>query len=403
MIQFMITAWNDRLLRLAFLCITLMGVAVSAIVPFQSVIGIEHLGFSPAAYALITTLGAGLSVLASVYVGILTDQTGRYCDILATCTAVGFVAGMSVFLLPSQVTFVVAHVVLFPVASTTFTQYFAMASLAAANNSALDKDVSLSFVRAAFAGAFGLTPPVIAIAVAGGMALTAVYGIAAVINVMVFGFIWRGWPTDQTALAGQSGIGFFAALKELLQGGVLLRLTLIAVIIGVNALYNILLGLLILNNLSGSAADVGWFAGGVALMEVPVMLAAAALLKHISRSGMILCGTLIYCVFLAGFGILPNMAAAWVMIIPAGIGAGILLSVTVGYVQDLVVARPGAGSSLVAVSHFGGTMFAAAVVAGAAVFTDYLGTAWLGCALAALAGVLLFVVDGARLRKATAA
>lgn len=376
-----------------------MGVAVSAIVPFQSVIGIEQLGFSRAVYALITTLGAGLSVLASVYVGILTDQTGRYRDVLAKCNAVGIVAGASVFFMPSQVTFVVAHVVLFPIASTTFTQYFAMASLAASTNKKLDKDVSLSFVRAAFAGAFGLTPPVIAIAVAGGMALTSVYGIAAVINVLVLMLVLRNWPTEQTDLAQQSGIGFLESLKELSERAVLLRLLLIAVIIGVNALYNVVLGLLILNNLGGSEADVGWFAGGVALMEVPVMLGAAAMLRYVSRSGLILIGALIYCGFLGSFGMLPDMASAWVMIVPAGIGAGILLSVTVGYVQDLVASRPGAGSSLVSVSHFGGTMFASAVFAGAAGFTDYLGTAWIGCAFAGFAALILFWMDGGKLRK----
>ena len=71
-----------------------------------------------------------------------------------------------------------------------------------------------------------------------------------------------------------------------------------------------------------------------------------------------------------------------------------MVSVTVGYVQDLVASRPGAGSSLVSVSHFGGMIFASGVFAGAASFTGYQGTAWLGCALGLCAGMLLFLVDG---------
>lgn len=395
-------AWNDRLLRLAFLCITLMGIAVAAIHPFQSVIGIEMLGFSPRAYALITTVGALFSVSTSVIVGIYTDQTGRYRGMLIGCNVIGIVAAASVFVLPSQATFILAHMVLFPIGATTFTQYFAMASLAASNNTKLDKDVSLSFVRAAFAGAFGLTPPLLAVAVAGGMDLLTVYGCAAAANTVVFLLILRMWPTEQTALSEKSGISFFASLKELSHGGVLIRLTLIAVIVGVNALYNILLGLLILNNLGGSKADVGWFAGGVALVEVPVMLLVAAMLKFITRSGMIFAGCLIYAGFLAGFAALPGMGAAWWMIVPGGIGAGILLSVTVGYIQDLVASRPGAGSSLVSVSHFGGAIFASVVLAAAAGFTDYQGTAWLGSAIGLLAGFALFVIDGGTLRKAAA-
>ncbi len=399
MFQIIVNSWNDRLLRLAFLCITLMGIAVASIVPFQSVIGIERLGFSNAAYALITTLGALFSVVASVWVGIYTDQTGRYREFLMGCTCVGILAGLCVFLLPAKATFVLAHVVLFPIASTTFTQYFAMASLSAANNPALDKDVSLSLVRAAFAGAFGLTPPVLAIAVAGGLDLLSVYGFVACINVIVLLLVARSWPRDQSALNKQSGLGFFASLREVSELRVIIRLALIAVITGVNALYNILLGLLILNNLGGSEADVGWFAGGVALVEVPVMLLSAAALRHVTRTGMIFGGVLVYVGFLGGLAAMPDIASAWVMIIPGGIGAGILLSITVGYVQDLMADRPGAGSALVSVSHFGGTMFAAAVLASAATFTDYVGTAWIGCALALTAGVVLFVIDGARVRR----
>lgn len=399
MFQIIANSWNDRLLRLAFFCITFMGIAVAAIVPFQSVIGIERLGFSNAVYALITTIGALLSVLASVAVGIYTDQTGRYREFLMGCTCVGIVAASCVFFLPVKATFVLAHMVLFPIASTTFTQYFAMASLSAANNPKLDKDVSLSLVRAAFAGAFGLTPPVLAIAVAGGMDLLSVYGFVACINVVVLLLVATSWPRDQSALNAQSGLGFFASLREVTEWSVIIRLGLVAVIVGVNALYNILLGLLILNNLGGSEADVGWFAGGVALVEAPVMLMAAVVLRHATRSGMIFGGVLVYVGFLAVLAGLPDMTAAWWMIIPGGIGAGILLSITVGYVQDLMAHRPGAGSALVSVSHFGGTMFAAGVFAAAATVTDYAGTAWIGCALALGAGMTLFVLDGARFRR----
>ncbi len=399
MLQIIVNSWNDRLLRLAFLCITLMGIAVASITPFQSVIGIERLGFSNAVYALVTTVGALFSVLASVAVGIYTDQTGRYREFLMGCTVVGIIAASCVFFLPAKATFVLAHMVLFPIASTTFTQYFAMASLSAANNPKLDKDVSLSLVRAAFAGAFGLTPPVLAIAVAGGMDLLSVYGFVACINVIVLLLVASSWPRDQSALNQQSGLGFFASLREVSEWRVIARLALIAVIIGVNALYNILLGLLILNNLGGSEADVGWFAGGVALVEAPVMLMAAVVLRHVTRSGLIFVGVAIYVGFLALLAGMPDMTAAWWMIIPGGIGAGILLSITVGYVQDLMADRPGAGSALVSVSHFGGTMFAAGVFAASSAFTDYAGTAWIGCALALAAGLALFAMDGAKLRK----
>ncbi len=402
MLQAIKESWNDRLLRLAFMCITLMGVGVAAVVPFQSVIGIERLGFSNAAYAIMTTLGAGFSVAASISVGIYSDQTGRYREVLTGCTIVGICAGLCVFVLPAKATFLLAHVVLFPIAATTFTQYFAMASLATSNNDRLDKDVSLSLIRAAFAGAFGLTPPLLAVAVAGGMDLLAVYGFVALVNTVVLLLVITQWPHERGSLSKQSGITFFAALRELSETAVLVRLGLIAVIVSMNNLYNIVLGLIILNHLGGSESDVGWFAGGVALVEAPVMLMGAMILRHITRTGMIFVGVLIYAIFVASLGLFPQMESVWIMIIPGGIGAGILLSITVGYVQDLVASRPGAGSSLVSVSHFGGTMFASLVFAAGASVIDYVGTAWIGCALGLCAGIALFIIDGARLRKVVA-
>ena len=399
MLAILATSWNDRLLRLSFLSVMLMGVAVASLTPFLSVIGIEILGFSPAAFALITTAGALISVAASVLVGIFSDQTGRYREVLLFCNGAGIAGAVAMFLAPAQVVFILAHVVLFPLGAATFTQYFAMARLAAGRNPALDQDVSLSMIRAAFSGAFGLTPPVLAIGIAAGMPLLSVYGVVAVINLVVFALVFRNWPQDETAFSQRSGIGFFRALAELSHPQVLIRLLLVATVLAVNTLYNILLGLLILNTLGGTEADVGWFAGGVALVEVPVMLGAAMVLRHVTRSGMILIGAVIYAGFLAGLAAMPDMQSAWVMIIPGGISAGIILSVSVGYVQELVAARPGAGSSLVSVAHFTGTMIASAILAAAVQVTDFQGTAWIGALLGLLAGCLLFLLDGAVLRK----
>lgn len=396
MLQTILNSWNDRLLRLAFLCILLMGAAVASIHPFQSIIGIERLGFSDAAYAVITIAGAAFSVVASVLVGIFSDQTGRYREVLIGSIVAGLLAASCMFFLPSKTSFILVHMVLFPISATAFTQYFALASLAARRNGRLDKDFSLSMIRAAFAGSFALTPPIWAILVARGVDLLAVYGFIAIVNVVVLLLVILSWPSENTAETEEkSGISLFVALAELAAASVLIRLVLVAVIVGMNALYNILLGLLILNNLGGSEADVGWFSGGVALVEVPVMLLSAVLIRRLTRRGAIFAGAMLYAAFLAVLAVMPSIAAAWWLIIPGGIGAGILLSITVGYIQDLVAHRPGAGSALVSVSHFGGAIFAAGIFAIGSLMTDYVGIAWIGAVIGFVAGIALFVMDRA--------
>ena len=87
-------SWNDRLLRIAFLAILFMGTAVASVAPFQSVIGIEQLGFSNASYAIIVFMGSVFSVVISVSVGIYCDQTGRYREILLASITMGIFAGL---------------------------------------------------------------------------------------------------------------------------------------------------------------------------------------------------------------------------------------------------------------------------------------------------------------------
>lgn len=386
--------WDDRLLRLSFVCILLIGFSAASIGPFQSIIGIERLGISDQAYAVVSTLGAIISVVAAVSLGIYTDQTGKNRSVLAWCNGVGIIAGGVMFLLPSTASFVLVHVILLPIALTVFSQYFAVAALAANKNVNLEKDSCLSLIRAGFAGSFALTPPLWAIVIANGTDLLMVYFFIAVASAMSLTIILWSWPNnEQYVELERSGVTFLTALGEIGATRVWMRLVLICVIVGINGLYNILLGLIVVTKLGGAEADVGWFAGGISLIEVPVMLFAPLLLRWMSRPELILIGVLFYAVFLSLLGLFPNIYTAWVLIIPGAIGAGITLSISLGYLQDLVKDRPGAGSALLSVSHFGGSIYAALILAGGASLTDYVGTAWIGSGLGLLAALFLVFLD----------
>lgn len=387
-------ALRDPLLRVAFLCIMLMGPAVASIAPFQSVIGVERLGLSNEIYAAVVTFGALFSVVASVAVGILIDQTQNYRRILLVCISTGILAGALMGLWPSVASFLIVHLVLFPIAATTFTQYFTLAAVATERNAALDKDVGLSLARAAFAGTFAVSPPLWGIALAGGVDLLAVYWVMMVINILILCIVLFFWPTAAMPEdAGGSGLTFGQAVRELTALPLLLRLGLVTAVSSANGLYNIVLGLIVVSDLGGQEADIGWFAGGVAAVELPVMLAGALLLRRFSRVQVILAGAAIYAASFAALGLVSSMDAAWWLIVPFGIGAGIILSVPVGYIQGLIAHRPGAGSSLISMSHFGGTLMASGVFAAIAEAFGYSSVAIVGAALSICAAVLLFLVE----------
>lgn len=387
-------ALRDPLLRVAFLCILLMGPAISSIFPFQSVIGIERLGLSNAAYAFVVTFGSLFSVAASVFVGIVTDQTQKHRSILLICVVIGVASGVVMGAWPSIPSFLLVHLILAPISATAFTQYFALAAIAADRNPALDKDVALSLVRAGFAGTFALSAPVWAFALARGIDLLSVYWALAVINLFVLGLVFWLWPKEQPGQKDQgSGLSFFASIKELSSGHVLSRLGLITLVTSANGIYMILLGLLIVTVLGGREADIGLFTGGVAIVELPVMLGGAILLRKFTRTQVILAGSVIYAASLTALGFMPTMAYAWWLIIPFGIGAGIILSVPVGYIQSLVEHRPGAGSSLISLSHFGGTLAASALFAVGAGNIGYVGVACTAAIVSLAAACLLFSIE----------
>ncbi|GGX62871.1 MFS transporter [Tateyamaria omphalii] len=397
------TALTDKLMQVALVGLTFMGVGAASVAPLQSIIGIEEIGFSDAAYAVIVTSGAFFSVVASILVGIYTDQTGRFREALLAALVVGTVAGLLMFFAPSKIAFLLVHVVLFPVGATAFTQYFAISVVAANENPQLDRPYAATLSRATFSAAFALTPVIWGYVLVQGVDVLAAYAVVAGANILAFVAVMMLWRRNHSVSeTAKSGQGILASLLELTDLGLLVRMVLICVISATNGLYNILLGLLILNNLGGAESDVAVFAGLVAFVEIPVMLLAVRFLRVMSASFLILIGVVIYGGFLAILGAVPSIGFAWWLVLPAGVGAGIVLSIPIGYVQNLVADRAGAGSSLLSVNHFGGAIIASVIFALGSGVTDYQGIAMIGAMIACASAGCLYFLDQRRDRRVSA-
>lgn len=411
MFKLITTSFQDRLLRIAITCIFLTGFASASVVPFMSVIGIERLAFSEFDYALIQIIGAILSVFASVYVGIYTDQTGQYKPVLI-CSILAFTSATTImYFAHSQGAFLIYMLVLMPIASTAFSQYFALSHLAANKNKALNKDFSSSITRAAFTLSWALTPPVWAIFIARGTDIYTTFGVAALVSTGILIFVLTSWPQEakpakketpepssingsfNASFNGFFKTSFFRGLRELGDTPIFIRVMLISVLISISNLSATLLGLLMLNNLGGTEADIGWFVGGVALAEIPTMLMGAIFLRYVSKSALLLIAGIINGGFLFGMGSATSVDQIWILIIPGGLSAGVILSVTIGYIQDLKPDNPGLGGSLVSVSFFSSKLYAATIFAAGTAFSDYAGTMWLGAAIGVIATLILFAMD----------
>ena len=389
---------RDPLLRLVTLALFLLGVAISSVMPYASLVAVDLLGFSDAAYSVVLTVSSIVMVIASVVVGIVTDQRANRRQMLVASFAIALTGYALVLVTRSPVAFVIAHTALLPLGFSVFGQLFALARMVGKARGGEHADQIFAITRASFSLAFVITPPLWSLALAFGVGLINVYlsaGAAAIVCFALFAFAWPAGPSGQLADA-KSGLRFSAAFGELARPGMLARMVAVGLITGSNQLYMILFGLLIVKEIGGTSPDVGRFHGAIALLEIPSMLMCGMALRYMSKSGLIAVGGVIYAGFLFLFASMTSMAVTYLLVIPAAFGAGIILSVSISYLQDLLAARPGAGGSLTAVSNFVGQLIGAATFAAGTALTDYAGTAAMG-GVVALAGVAaLLAMDGWR-------
>jgi hypothetical protein len=141
--------------------------------------------------------------------------------------------------------------------------------------------------------------------------------------------------------------------------------------------------------------DVALYVGLVAGLEVPVMLSMRRIIGLARRTTLIAAGTAIYILHLVLLAPLASTALVWLLVLPGAFGGAILISLPIAYLQDLLGARPGAGSSLLSVQRiFADGTAAIAFVAGTAL-AGYGAAALIGAGTALLAAVALVWIDAA--------
>ncbi|WP_226780278.1 hypothetical protein [Oceaniglobus trochenteri] len=386
---------RDRSLRLIALGLIAFGTMGSTLGAYQSLIGIERFGFSDGQYALIFMTGSALSLVATLGVGILTDRSAKRRTMARFMALAGMAGAFGVTLTHSPVAFVLAHVLFFPAFGTLFGQLFALARLAGSVHPPERRTAIQTTIRAIFCLPFLVVLPLWAVAFNLGVNLLAVYfvgGVAATALLAIFVFAWpRDGATAWRDTA--SGLSLAAALGEMARWPVLSRLVLLSGIQGANAVYMITVGL-ILNAAEGRGpGDVGLFVGIVAGLEMPVILALPWLTARIGLTPALTLGALIYGAFLFALPFLGALPVVWLLIAPGAIGAGVLASLPLLYVQEMMSRRPGTGGSLVSLVFLGGQVISAGVFALGSALGGYAVATTIGAAMVTVCALTLLYAD----------
>lgn len=381
-------------LRIYALLLFVVSCAGGAMHPYASLIAIDTLQMSGQAFALTMFLSTVTSLVFGVSIGIVSDFTANRRRLMAVLAALGVVGAGLVWLVQSPWMLAFSLVAVLPFANIN-PLVFAGARMEVSDLGTGEAASVNSVIRTTMSAAWVLIPVGVAFVLqAGGFGVMNVWLVMALLFALCLPLVLVFLPQTARAGASPAGLGtFVSALKELAHPAILLRLLSVSLIVTGEWLNGYLQALVIKSTLGGSLADAGFMASGVALMEIPFMLAWAAGLRRLGAVNTIIAGCLLYALYLV---LLGSATAVWQVhaLIPlAGAGAASLLSVPLSYFQDLFPGRPGLGTSLSPIEGFIGTGMAAAIFAVATQFTTYQGTAIVGAVFTVAAAVLLLTVE----------
>ena len=351
---------TDPVLRTAAMVMFLYGAALCAMGAYLSTLGIKVFGLGEAGYAAVLVCATMLTVTTSVLLGIRADQTARRRGIMLWSVALTF-AGFSLMVaLPGPLTFVLAHALILPLGGAIWGQVFATARQASARYDMVMRDSIMAVIRAIFALPFVIVLPLWSFAVLAGVSVTWVYPVAALLTGTIALLCWRHWPRDgQLGEDRASGLSLRAALAELADGRVSLRLVALGAMNAPMTVYLVIAGLVFSETTGRGVADTAVYVGLIAGLEVPVMLLMPRLTRGMSRNLLMLLGVAVYGVHVT---LLPWIAGSpwvWALVIPGAVGGAVVLLIPMAYVQDLLADRPGTGAALMALQRVIGEVLAA--------------------------------------------
>ena len=388
---------RDPTLRLIAWALLLMGALNASVYPYQSLVGIERIGLSEPAFALILVAASLVSVTAAVLLGILSDQKADRRRV-ALFTAASGTAGVGMMMVaPSPLTFALCHGLLFPVYSSLYGQLFALARLARADDGAA-RDAILSTIRSAMSLSFLGMLVFWTFAFGWGLDVMAVYVSASLASVALAVLLHLKWPKDgQTGWEDRpSGLNFTRAMAEIASPPILIRLLLLGAIASAGNLYMILASLVFEASPTRDAGTTALYIGLVAGWEVPFMLLLPLVTHRFRRATLIAGGTLVYCLHLALMPVLTDSAWLWLLPLLAGLGGTAILTLPIAYYQDLLAGRPGTAGAMLSLQRLVSELLAAFAFAGGSFIGGHAATALLGAAVALTGAVVLWWIDRRR-------
>ncbi|MEO6012346.1 MAG: MFS transporter [Devosia sp.] len=339
------------------------GVTYASTLNYGGIVGIDTLGISNAAYSLLLMVASVVGAVAAVALGYISDKIPDRRILVIGCALMGALGFGLIFILRSQLAFIIATCAIMPFGGALFSQSFSYARSYYDARQPTRAEFMNSILRTIFSVAWVIVPPI----VGWFAAVTTVfntYGVAALgylVCALIFTVLLRnpdakiGTPPKSDSAAAPVAR---ARIEPAIIGG-MLGVTLIFIAIQIRT---VAIPLLITATLKGSFTDLGIFAGLAAALELPFMVLWGYALRWLSKHTIIVCAALLYAVYLWLLSRAGSVSEVlWLQLLNGPATAG-LLTIPISYMQDAIKGRVGLSTSLLDVIHV------VAVLVGAALF-----------------------------------
>jgi MFS transporter, SET family, sugar efflux transporter len=383
--------FSEKGLLVASTGIFLSGAAMAATQPYLTIIAINELHLQPYTYSLLFIFGSICHVALSIAFGMIADKYSVRSKLIALATAVGIVGYGLFYLSPNAPWFIVCITFLIPIASTSYSQFFAVARTLTSGRDRNFSSKLNSLLRASVSASWVLTTFATSLLLSDGRPASGTFILAAIFYVGAFmaAFMWR-WKSAGTA--GITGSQKWTSSREdLATWEVIGSVLCVGLLEGSIKLNSMLLGPLVTSSDLGRSSDVAAIYTLLALLEIPFIIMWGALLGRFKSHKILFLGGIVYSIYFFLLSSATSMNYIFSITLVNALGCSAVISISISYLQDLIKSRPGLGSSLLSVTSFLGSAVSSLAFSAIGSTIGMSGIAIVGSLLAAAGGLgLLF-------------
>jgi MFS family permease len=353
MFQAILTAIRDARIRAVAVALVLLGFTYAATIPYQSIIATQQLHMGEQQFGLLIFLVGLFGTFGSLVLGYLSDISKNRKTSVLYCLAAGAIGFSAFAIWPNILTFLICMLLVYPFSGSAYGLLFG--TVRSISNE-LDTGQSASInsaVRSFYAISWIVVPALVGAFIAITARPSDSFAIAALAFVLCFVFYWI-WGPSIAGNATSPGTAL-ANLREasgfIFEGGRITRLSALALVNCVHPLISAAFPLILIQQLHGTTTQLGYFAGLVAALEIPIMLGVGAAVRRFPLWQVIVGGGMIHAAFLAGLSLITSLSALYFLALLNAAGNAVLLTQHLTFAQDLLPERPGLGSSLLSITN----------------------------------------------------